>query len=160
MTGPTKDQHQELLTDFQRIASLASTTGEKLMQHVADRLHSELVRYNWVGFYLVDKTDPRTLVLGPFSGADTPHPRIPFDKGLCGAAATSGQTIIANDVSADSRYLAASGHTQSEIVVPILLGKRVVAELDINSYFKNTWDSIEHRFAESCAALVAQKIVG
>lgn len=158
--GQMKDQHQELLTDFQRFARLASTTRERLMQHISDRLHAELVRYNWVGFYLIDKADPRTLVLGPFSGTDTPHVRIPFDKGLCGAAATSGETVMVNDVSTDTRYLAESGLTQSEIVVPIFLGKRLVAELDINSYFKNTWDSIEHRFVESCAALVAEKLVG
>ncbi|HWY53796.1 MAG TPA: GAF domain-containing protein [Terriglobales bacterium] len=140
------------------------------MQHISDRLHEQLVRYNWVGFYLIDKKDPKVLVLGPFSGADTLHTRIPLSQGLCGAAATTGRTIVVNDVSADPRYLMGSEHTKSEVVVPVFvqnpwaqslpvqspLLNRVVAALTINSYFKDTFDQEEREFVERCSALVGK----
>ena len=142
------------------------------MQHISDCLHEQLVRYNWVGFYLVDKKDPKVLVLGPFSGADTPHTRIPVSQGLCGAAATTGRTIVVNDVSADPRYLMGSEHTKSEIVAPVFvqnawaqslavqspLLNRVVAALTINSYFKDTFDQEEREFVERCSALVGKHL--
>lgn len=151
------DQQQEFLAEFELVARSAAS-AQALMQHVSDRLHAELARYNWVGFYLVDAADPKFLLLGPYSGTFTPHIRIPLNQGLCGAAASTGQTIVVNDVTTDPRYLSGSEHTKSEIIVPLSARGRVVAELDINSYFKNTWDARERQFVEKCAALVARRM--
>src|ERR1700687_5764487 len=96
--------HQELLLEFGEVANTGGRSDEA-MQHVADRLHSELARYNWVGFYLVDAVDPNYLLLGPHAGVFTPHLRISLDQGLCGAAAKLAKTVVANDVSEDPRYL-------------------------------------------------------
>jgi GAF domain-containing protein len=126
------------------------------MQHISDRLHNELVRYNWVGFYLVDPADPHYLLLGPYSGLFTPHVRISLVQGLCGAAASLGKTVAVNDVSKDPRYLMGVEQTKSEIIVPILAYGAVVAEFDINSFFKDTWTAEEIGFVEKCAALVRQ----
>lgn len=82
--------HQELLLEFERVADPGSRADE-VMQHISDRLHSELLRYNWVGFYLVDTADPNYLLLGPHAGVFTPHIRISLDQGLCGAAARLGE---------------------------------------------------------------------
>ena len=60
-----------------------------------------MTRYNWVGFYLVDPSDPGVLLVGPFVGSFTPNARVPLDKGLCGAAATSSQVVVVQDVSKD-----------------------------------------------------------
>ena len=65
----------------------------------------------------------------------TPHTRIPLNQGICGAAASSGQTVVVDDVSTDPRYLACSLETKSEIVVPIFVDGKVVGELDIDSHF-------------------------
>src|ERR1700722_14614766 len=163
-------QHRQLLAEFEGFAR-SGGTAEGLMQHISDRLHEELVRYNWVGFFLIDKKDPKILVLGPFSGTATPHTRILLSQGLCGAAATTGKTIVGNDVSTDPRYLMGSEHTKSEIVAPVfaqnswaqslmvqspLILNRVAAELTINSYFKDTFDQEERQFVESCSALVGK----
>jgi GAF domain-containing protein len=86
-----------------------------------------------------------------------PTLRIPLDKGLCGAAATSGQTVVVNDVGSDPRYLG-SDLVKSNIVVPIFVKKRVVAELCIESYFANAFPAAEQKFIESCAAFVGQRM--
>jgi L-methionine (R)-S-oxide reductase len=151
------DQHEQLLADFEQLAHSGSGI-EQLMQQICDRLHEQLARYNWVGFYLIDPADLNCLVLGPYSGTVTPHQRIPLDKGLCGAAATTGKTLVVNDVTTDPRYLAGSEHTKSEIIVPIFAGSRVAGELDVNSYFKDTWNAKEQRFVESCAQLVGRQL--
>ena len=83
MKDPAVDLRVQALADIKRFAVTAAS-AEALMQHIADCLHEKMVRYNWVGFYMVDKADPKVLVLGPFSGTYTPHERIPFDQGLCG----------------------------------------------------------------------------
>ena len=147
--------HQELLLEFEQVAGSRSRIDE-VMQLISDRLHNELVRYNWVGFYLADPADPHYLLLGPHSGVFTPHVRISLDQGLCGAAATLGKTVAVNDVSSDPRYLMGVEQTKSEIIVPILVHGTVAAEFDINSFFKDTWDTKETRFVEQCAALVSR----
>lgn len=112
--------------------------------------------HNWVGFYLVDAADPNYLLLGPHAGVFTPHVRIALNQGLCGAAASLGKTVAVNDVSKDTRYLMGAEQTKSEIIVPILVNGSVVAEFDINSFFKNTWTAEETAFVEQCAALVTR----
>lgn len=124
------------------------------MDRIAQRLHEEMTRYNWVGFYLVDPADPAVLVVGPFVGSFTPNARIPLNVGLCGAAASSGQSVVVHDVSKDSRYLAGSSLVKSEIVVPIFVKKKLAAELDIESYFSNTFTKLEQEFTEACARVV------
>lgn len=150
-------RHDELLSEFEKLAG-SGVTVEGLMQRISSRLHEELVRYNWAGFYLIDPNDPNVLVLGPYAGTDTPHRRIPLDQGLCGAAASLKKTMVVNDVANDPRYLMGSEHTKSEIIVPLVVGNRVRGEFDINSYFKDTWDDKEQRFVESCAALVGKRL--
>jgi L-methionine (R)-S-oxide reductase len=145
--------HEAILSEFKRLASTIPT-GKSLMQRMAERLHEEMAHYNWVGFYLVDPTNSRFLIVGPFVGSFTPNQRIPLDKGLCGAAARHGETIVVNDVSKDSRYLSGSSMVKSEIVVPIFAQKALAAELDIESYFADTFTPAEQQFVEACARLV------
>jgi L-methionine (R)-S-oxide reductase len=95
---------------------------------------ANVCRYDWTGFYMLDPDDPKTLVLGPFAGAPTPHVRIPVSQGICGAAVESGETVVVDDVNADPRYLSCSISTKSEIVVPIYASGRVVGEIDIDSH--------------------------
>ena len=148
-------KHQELLQEFRNFAETA-TTASALMSHISQRLHDELARYNWVGFYLVDKADPGVLVVGPYVGSFSPNVRIPINKGLCGAAATTRKTVVVNDVAADPRYLSGSEIVKSNLVVPILSKNELVAELDIESYFANTFTKAEQTFAEEVAQLVGK----
>jgi len=125
------------------------------MEYISRRLHEQVARYNWVGFYLMENSIPPVLVLGPHSGSFTPHERIPLDRGLCGAAATTGKTVVVNDVAADPRYIG-SEMVKSNIVVPIFVKNRVAAEIDIESYFAQTFSKAEQEFVEACAALVGR----
>jgi len=125
------------------------------MERIAKRLHEKMTRYNWTGFYLVDPADPSYLVVGPYAGSFTPNARIPLTTGLCGAAATSGQVVVVQDVSKDPRYLAGSSLVKSEIVVPIFVNQQLAAELDIESYFADTFNKAEQEFVEACANTVA-----
>jgi len=145
---------KELLEEFQKFAQTLPTT-ESLMERIAKRLHEKMTRYNWVGFYLVDPTDSSYLIVGPFAGSFTPNPRIPLGTGLCGAAATSGKVVIVHDVSKDPRYLAGSSLVKSEIVVPIFVNKKLAAELDVESYFTDTFNKTEQEFIEACAGVTA-----
>jgi GAF domain-containing protein len=125
------------------------------MEQIAKRLHEKMTRYNWTGFYLVDAADSNFLIVGPYAGSFTPNARIPLDRGLCGAAASSGQVIVVQDVSKDPRYLSGSSLVKSEIVVPIFVNKKLAAELDIESYFADTFTKSEQEFVESCAQVLA-----
>src|ERR1035437_9791902 len=157
-------RHDELLQEFEAFGR--SARGVKfLMEQIAQRLHEKMTRYNWVGFYLMEAPAFDALVLGPYVGSFSPTPRIPLDKGLCGAAATSGEAVVVNNGGADPRYLG-SDLVKSNIVVPIFVKKsevkksevkkRVVAELCIESYFADTFTTAEQKFIESCAALVGR----
>lgn len=148
-------EHEELLRELQEFAKTA-LTATSVMEHIAQRLHEKMTRYNWVGFYLVDPADSGMLLVGPFAGSFTPNARIPLNKGLCGAAARSGQTIVVDDVSKDPRYLAGSSMVISEIVVPISVNRQLAAELDIESYFPATFTKLEQEFVEACARLVGR----
>jgi len=125
------------------------------MEQIAKRLHENMARYNWVGFYLVDPADAGYLIVGPFAGSFTPNARIPLSRGLCGAAASSGQVVVVQDVSKDPRYLAGSNLVKSEIVVPIYVKKKLAAELDIESYFADTFAKSDQDFIEGCAQVLA-----
>ena len=126
------------------------------MEEISKRLHETMARYNWVGFYLVDPADPQVLVVGPFAGSFTPNVRIPLNRGLCGAAATTGRTVVVDDVRNDPRYLPGSSMVQSEVVVPIFSRGKLAGELDVESYFTNTFTKPEQDFVEACAAVVSR----
>jgi L-methionine (R)-S-oxide reductase len=145
--------HEELLK-FRGYATTAPTV-QALMERIAKRLHEKMARYNWAGFYLVDPTDSNFLVVGPFAGSFTPNARIRLNVGLCGLAATSKRVVVVQDVSKDSRYLAGSSLVKSEIVVPIFVGKSLAAELDVESYFTDTFTKPEQEFVEACGAVIA-----
>jgi L-methionine (R)-S-oxide reductase len=147
--------HKELLDEQEKYAQTAASS-QSLMDHMAKRLHEKMTRYNWVGFYLVDPADAAYLIVGPFAGSFTPNARFRLDIGLCGAAATSGKVVVVPDVSKDPRYLAGSSLVKSEIVVPIFVNKTLAAELDIESYFADTFTRPEQEFVEGCAGIVGK----
>ena len=149
--------HDELLQDFEKFAKTAATS-DALMKRIVERMHEKMTRYNWVGFYLVDPTDPGILLVGPYAGSFTPNARIPLERGLCGAAARDGQSVVVDDVSKDPRYLAGSPLVKSEIVVPIFVKSKLAAELDIESYFTKAFTLAEQQFVEACAKLVGKQL--
>jgi GAF domain-containing protein len=149
------DEVRQEVTDL----SQASPTAQELMQGVCRLLHERMLKYNWVGFYMLEPgAQPPMLALGAFVGAMTPHTRIPLNQGICGAAASSGQTIVVDDVTKDPRYLACSLETKSEIVVPVFVKGKVVGELDIDSHFAAAFATEDKELVQYCALLVGRKL--
>jgi L-methionine (R)-S-oxide reductase len=146
-------KHKDLLQEFQSLV-LSAPGPKNLMDQMAHRLHQEMTRYSWIGFFLLSPANPKLLVLGPYAGSLSPQFSISVDEGLCGAAITGGKTIVVDDVANDPRYSAVMEMTKSEIVVPIFVHKKVIGEIDINSYFLKTFTPPERAFVESCAAIV------
>ncbi len=141
-------------------ASSSAKTVEAFMAHVVQILHDRMLKYNWVGFYMIEEIvgAPPILVLGAFQGAMTPHTRIPLHQGICGAAASSGRTVVVDDVASDPRYLACSIETKSEIVVPVFVRDKVVGELDIDSHFPAAFGAEDRELVEFAAVLVGKHL--
>jgi L-methionine (R)-S-oxide reductase len=155
---PVTSRIEEVRNEASAVAKDALSPDD-LMKKIAGLLHHRMLKYNWVGFYMLEAgAQPPILVLGAFEGAMTPHTRIPLNEGICGAAASSGQTVVVDDVKKDPRYLACSLETKSEIVVPIFVRGKVVGELDIDSHFPAAFGDGDRQLVEHCAALVGWKL--
>ncbi len=148
--------YQQLTDELNTLAEAAETVDD-LMSVIVGRLQERLPRFDWVGFYMIEKgrlgEDPM-LALGPYVGAETPHKRIALNQGICGAAVSSGKTVVVDDVNADPRYLACSIETKSEIVAPIFVKGSVVGELDVDSHTPAAFSAEDRQLVEDCAALV------
>jgi L-methionine (R)-S-oxide reductase len=151
----TPPKPKDLIPHLEALA-VKSGTEQELMLGIVTLLHQNLLKYNWVGFYMIDEKDKNMLELGPFKGSMTPHTRIPLNQGICGAAASTGKTVVVDDVNADSRYLACSTETKSEIVVPIFVCGEVKGELDIDSHFPAAFGAEDRVMCEHAAKLVGR----
>jgi L-methionine (R)-S-oxide reductase len=148
---------EDVKTEVGQLA-LETRSAQDLMERMVKLLHQRMLKYNWVGFYMLEASEPPMLVLGTFQGAMTPHTRIPLHQGICGAAASTGTTVVADDVSLDPRYLACSLETKSEIVVPVFVHGKVVGELDIDSHFPAAFKDEDRALVEYCAGLVGASL--
>ena len=110
----------------------------------------ETFHFWWVGFYRVIDN---TLVLGPFQGP-LACTRIKRGKGVCGTAWDKAQTIVVEDVEQFPGHIACSSASRSEVIVPIFdRDNNVVAVLDIDSEYLNTFDSTDKKWLEEVARL-------
>ncbi len=156
---PISTTAQEVIEKLDKVASSSRSTRE-LLTKIVEQLNELMLKYNWVGFYMLEEkpgVDP-VLVLGPFVGAMTPHTRIALNQGICGAAASTGKTVVVDDVNSDSRYLACSLETKSEIVVPVFANGKVVGELDIDSHFPAAFAAEDQDICEYAAKLAGDFI--
>lgn len=105
--------------------------GVALMATVACELHHSDTRFDWTGFYRV--TAPEVLKIGPYQGGHGCL-MIPFSRGVCGAAARTGQVQLVPDVEAFAGHIACASSTRSELVLPVFgAGGALLAVLDIDS---------------------------
>jgi len=113
-------------------------------------------RFYWTGFYEVDPDKEDELVVGPYQGT-LGCLRIAFSRGVCGAAARSGETQLVADVHAVADHIACDSATNSEIVVPVFdEDGKLCAVLDIDSTQANAFDEDDKVGLEAiCADLLA-----
>ena len=143
--------------DYARISGTlaALTEGETdqiaLMATMVCELHHADDRFDWTGFYRV--TGPGMLGIGPYQGGHGCL-RIPFSRGVCGAAARTGKVQLVGDVNAFDGHIACASSTLSEIVLPVRdAAGRLIGVLDIDS---NLPDAFTQADADGLAMLLAQ----
>ena len=141
---------------LERVRALVEGPHERdeKLRTICILLAANVLHYHWVGFYLVGRPEKKELVLGPFAGAPTEHVRIPFGRGICGQAAERRGTLMAQDVSLESNYLACSPQVKAEIVVPILRNGALLGLLDIDSQFKAPFSVEDQAFLERVCELL------
>lgn len=112
-------------------------------------LFHELADLNWAGFYLAKNGE---LVLGPFQGK-VACVRIPFGRGVCGAAAASRQTQRVADVHAFAGHIACDSASNSELVVPLIKEGRLIGVLDLDSPAVGRFSEVDQAGIEALAAI-------
>ena len=117
-------------------------------------LNQYLDNINWVGFY-INKNN--TLLLGPFQGK-VACTTIPFDKGVCGACATSNTTIIVPDVHEFPGHIACDSASQSEICIPINVNGKFYGLLDIDAPIKNRFSQEDKINLEKIVSIIESKL--
>ncbi|WP_374318975.1 GAF domain-containing protein [Pseudoxanthomonas kaohsiungensis] len=153
LAGSKPDQYAQLLEQARglmhgerdRVANAANLSA--LVFHALPQL-------NWVGFYFYDGAE---LVVGPFQGLPACI-RIPLDKGVCGAAASSRQTQRVADVHAFPGHIACDSASRSELVVPLLDGDRLVGVFDLDSPVPDRFDADDQRGLEAIAAAFVESL--
>lgn len=105
----------------------------------------------WVGFYRV--TAPNLLTIGPYQG-DLACLEIPFDKGVCGAAARTQKTIIVPDVDQFPGHIACSSRARSEIVVPFVRDGQTRFVLDADSDTRDDFSAVDRMYLERIVAII------
>ena len=121
-----------------------------LMATVACEVHHSDARFDWTGFYRV--TGPEMLKIGPYQGGHGCL-QIPFARGVCGAAARTGEVQLVADVDAFPGHIACASSTRSELVLPVWnAGGDLIAVFDIDS---DQPDAFTTRDADELTAILA-----
>lgn len=119
------------------------------MATVASMLAASFESFFWTGFYVVDPEKERELVVGPYQGT-LGCLRIAFGRGVCGAAAATGQTQLVPDVHAFPGHIACDSQSASEIVVPVFDGSgRLIAVFDVDATTPAAFDEIDAEWLEA-----------
>ncbi|MFA5962881.1 MAG: GAF domain-containing protein [Sphingomonas sp.] len=124
------------------------------MANAAALLWQYLPDLNWAGFYRLVAGE---LVLGPFQGKPACI-RIALGSGVCGTAAATRATQIVADVHAFAGHIACDAASRSELVVPIVVGDRLIGVLDLDSPSEARFDAVDAAACEKLVALLAPRI--
>lgn len=150
MTGQEKRvRYEELRKEV--AAVVTGETSRTARFATASCLLSEAFRprFFWTGFYEVDPHKPDELVVGPYQGS-MGCLRIPFGRGVCGAAAATLETRLVADVHAFEGHIACDARTNSEIVIPVLdASGALAAVLDVDSEQPDAFDEIDREGLEA-----------
>ncbi len=121
--------------------------GVANMANLSSLIMEALPDLNWAGFY---RNVGGELVLGPFQGKAACI-RIPFGKGVCGAAAASREVQLVEDVHLFPGHIACDAASRSELVVPIVHAGELVGVLDLDSPTPARFDAED---ATGCSELI------
>lgn len=147
-TGSKAEQYQSLIPQIKALIEGEPDLVANLA-NIAAAL-KEQFGWFWVGFYIVKD---RELVVGPFQGP-VACTRIRKRRGVCGTAWEKAETIIVPDVEKFPGHIACSSLSKSEIVVPVIRDKNVVAVLDADSNACDDFDTTDQQFLEAIVNLI------
>lgn len=125
-----------------------------VLANVSALLNESLEDINWVGFYLKNQDE---LILGPFQGRVACF-KIAIGQGVCGTAAATKTTLRVADVHAFKGHIACDSASNSELVVPIIIGNNVIGVLDIDSPSLNRFDENDSAGIELLVDSLAQHL--
>jgi GAF domain-containing protein len=151
--APKSEMYRELVKSADALTS-GESDGVANMSNIAALLWEFLPDVNWTGFY---RAVDGELVLGPFQGKAACI-RIPFGRGVCGAAAQTGETQLVEDVHAFPGHIACDANSASELVVPVMRDGQVIAVVDLDSPSRGRFDDDDARGIQSLVAIIADRI--
>jgi GAF domain-containing protein len=151
--APKSEMYRELVKSADALTR-GESDGVANMSNIAALLWEFLPDVNWTGFYRVVDGE---LVLGPFQGKAACI-RIPFGRGVCGAAAQTGETQLVEDVHAFPGHIACDANSASELVVPVMRDGHVIAVVDLDSPSRGRFDHDDALGIESLVAVIADRI--
>lgn len=154
LTGSKAEQYKQLADmakallagESDRIANAANLSS--LVYHTVPDL-------NWVGFYFFDGNE---LVVGPFQGKPA-CVRIPLDKGMCGRAARTRQTVRIDNVHDEPDHIACDAASVSELVIPLVQDDQLIGVFDIDSPVANRFDAEDQKGFERLVGLFVQLFI-
>ena len=154
MTSQDKRQLYNVVLDRVEHLIEGETDLIAVMATVACELHHAFDAFDWTGFYRV--VQPGLLKIGPYQGTHGCL-TIPFERGVCGAAARLRETQVVPDVREFPGYIACSSSCRSEIVVPVVTPSgRLLGVLDIDSDRLAAFDEIDRMGLEQICSVVGR----
>ncbi|MDR7133465.1 GAF domain-containing protein [Lysobacter niastensis] len=154
LIGDKADQYAQLL---EQARALMSGERDRIANaaNLSALVYHSLPALNWAGFYFYDGQE---LVVGPFQGLPACI-RIPLDKGVCGAAATTRQTQRVADVHAFPGHIACDSASNSEVVVPLFTGDgQLIGVLDLDSPELDRFDAQDQKGLEDIAKAFVESL--
>ena len=151
--APKSEMYRELVKSADALTS-GESDGVANMSNIAALLWEFLPDVNWTGFYRVVDGE---LVLGPFQGKAACI-RIPYGRGVCGAAAQTGETQLVEDVHAFPGHIACDANSAAELVVPVMRDGQVIAVVDLDSPSRGRFDHDDALGIELLVAVIADRI--
>ncbi|WP_280233868.1 GAF domain-containing protein [Nocardia cyriacigeorgica] len=148
LSGDRTEQYRQLA---EQAKALVAGESDRIANaaNLSALLFHTLSDLNWAGFYFFDGHE---LVVGSFQGRPA-CVRIALGKGVCGTAASTGETQLVPDVHAFPGHIACDADTRSEIVVPLVRGAELIGVLDLDSPRPERFDTIDRLGLEAIAGI-------
>lgn len=153
LSGGKSEQYAQLV---EQARALLDGESDRIANaaNLSALVNQSLPELNWVGFYFYDG---RELVVGPFQGLPA-CVRIPLDKGVCGAAASTRQTQRVADVHEFPGHIACDAASRSEVVVPLVHGDRLIGVFDLDSPVPERFDAEDQAGLEALAQVYVESL--
>jgi GAF domain-containing protein len=151
--APKAELYAELIKAADALTA-EEADGIANMANISALIWQFVPELNWAGFYRMVGGE---LVLGPFQGKSACI-RIPLTKGVCGAAARTGETQLVEDVHAFPGHIACDAASRSELVVPVKRDGVVIAVIDLDSPLPARFDAEDAKGIEALANLLSNRI--